>query len=75
MISLMLACALTQDAQRILKAYEAARPSQAQLVMYKLDWAADLAEARARAAKEKRPIFFVATQQLEDAGSLFTGHC
>ena len=31
--------------------------------------------ATARAAKEKRPIFFVSTMQLKDAGDLRGGHC
>jgi hypothetical protein len=63
------------EAQRILAAYEAASPPERDLAVFRLDWAASLREARARATKEKRPIFFVATMQLKDAGDLKGGHC
>lgn len=63
------------DAGRILAAYQAARPPDRDLGVFRLDWAASLKEAKARAAREKRPIFFVSTTQLKDAGDLKGGHC
>ena len=60
---------------RVLEAYQAARPTAAELRVFQLDWAGSLQEAKARAAREKRPVFFVSTTQLEDAGDLRAGHC
>lgn len=76
-MTLLLALALLaqDDAGRILEKYRAARPTDEALGIYRLDWADDLKSALERAKTERRPIFFVATQQLEDAGSLYNGHC
>jgi hypothetical protein len=74
-LGLLLAAAQGADVDAILKAYRAARPGDEELRLYTLDWAADLKGALARAAKEGRPVFLVATRQLEDAGSLYSGHC
>lgn len=74
-MAVLLALALLQDADAVLKAYEAARPPDRELALFSLDWAPDFKTARERAAKEKVPIFFVATTQLEDAGNLQSGHC
>jgi hypothetical protein len=63
------------EASRILDAYEAARPADEELGLFRLDWAGSLKEAKARAVKEGRPIFFVSTTQLERAGDLRGGHC
>lgn len=70
-----LALAQDADAQRILEAYRVARPGDRELLAFKLDWAPSLKDALARAQKESRRIFFIATTQLEDAGSLHSGHC
>lgn len=61
--------------RQVLQSYQAARPTESELSLFQLDWAANLKDARARAAKEKRPIFFVSTMQLKDAGDLRGGHC
>ena len=63
------------DVRRIVDAYAAARPPDADLGVFMLDWAASLKDAKARAAREKRPVFFVSTTQLKDAGDLRGGHC
>ena len=63
------------DTQRILDAFSAARPAERDLGVFKLDWADSLKDAKARAAKERRPIFFVSTTQLKEAGNLRDGHC
>lgn len=59
----------------ILAAYEAARPSDREMGVFRLDWADSFKHAKARAAKEKRPIFLVCTTQLKEAGNLREGHC
>ena len=61
--------------EEILKAYAAARPADHELGVFQLDWADSFKDAKARAAKEKRPIFLVCTTQLKDAGNLRDGHC
>lgn len=61
--------------QDILKAYEAARPADRDLGVFQLDWADSFKHAKARAAREQRPIFLVCTTQLKDAGNLRDGHC
>ena len=63
------------EARQIRDAYEAARPADRDLGVFRLDWVGSLKEARERATREKRPIFFVATMQLKDAGNLQSGHC
>jgi hypothetical protein len=63
------------EVRRILDAYQAARPSDRDLGVFMLDWAPSLKDARARATREGRPVFFVSTTQLKDAGNLRTGHC
>ena len=67
--------ALDLEIRRVLDAYEAARPGESDLGVFKLDWADSLKDARQRAAREKRPIFFVSITQLKDAGDLRGGHC
>ena len=59
----------------ILKGYHAARPADCELGVFQLDWADSFKDAKARALKEKRPIFLVSTTQLKDAGNLRNGHC
>jgi len=61
--------------RRTLDAFKTARPAENELRVFQLDWASSLQDAKARALKEDRPIFFVSTTQLEDAGNLRGGHC
>ena len=44
-----------EDSRSILQEYLLARPTEADLAIYRLDWAPDLEEARRRAAEEGRP--------------------
>jgi hypothetical protein len=55
--------------------FKAARPTDDQLRFYSFDWAKDLADAKVRAAKEKRPIFFIAVTNISGPDIFFTGHC
>lgn len=61
--------------RRALDAFKSARPAESELRVFQLDWENSLTAAKARALKEDRPIFFVSTTQLEDAGNLRGGHC
>ena len=75
---LLLALALfAQDAdvRKILDRAKEARPTEAELAFYSLDWAPTLKEAKARAAKEGRPIFFVWVTNITGADRFYTGHC
>ena len=72
--AVVLASSAAQE-EDILKAYEAARPADRDLGVFQLDWADSFKQAKARAAREQRPIFLVCTTQLKDAGNLRDGHC
>jgi hypothetical protein len=75
---LLFALALpAQDAEvrRILDRAAEAKPTEAELAFYSLDWAPSLKEAKARAAKEGRPVFFVWVTNISGADRFFTGHC
>ena len=65
--------AQTVDARRILKRFEAARPTERELTMYKLDWASSLNEAMRRAMREGRPIFLIIIHARY--GDIHSGHC
>ena len=67
------ASAQDHEAQSILERYDAFRPGARDLAIYRLDWAASLEEARARAAREKRPVLLVIIHA--QYGDLFSGHC
>ena len=76
-LTMLMACtvATAQDSQvkRVLVKYEAMRPSDRELAMYRLDWAESLEEAKQRAVKEGRPIFLVIIHA--KYGDISTGHC
>ena len=77
-LALFVAALTTMQAiepEQILKAYTAARPVDGELGVFLLDWAESFKDAKARAAKEQRPVFLVCTTQLKDAGNLRDGHC
>ena len=67
--------ALDPEVQKILDRHEAARPTDQSLAFYGLDWAPSLPEAKARAKKEGRPIFFIWLTNISASTSFFTGHC
>jgi lysophospholipase L1-like esterase len=64
---------LAKERASILDRFAKARPESKHLAVFQLDWAATLQEAKARAVKEKRPIFFLAVTN--SFGNMFTGHC
>ncbi|HEY6167212.1 MAG TPA: hypothetical protein VI454_04175 [Verrucomicrobiae bacterium] len=53
--------------------FKALRPAESELAIFGLDWEADLAAAKARAAKERRPIFLIVVRN--SYGNMFSGHC
>ena len=61
--------------ERILEKARAERPSDESLAFYRHDWAPSLKEAKARAAKENRPVFFIAVTNISGPDDVFTGHC
>lgn len=74
---LILALALQVDpaAARVLEKVRAARPSDDALAVYRHDWAPTWEEARARALKEKRPIFLVVNTNISGPTNFYSGHC
>jgi hypothetical protein len=74
-ILIAVALAAGGDVERILERYEKARPSEQELSFYSLDWAADLGEARSRASREGRPVFFIVVTNISGPTDFFTGHC
>ena len=76
-MSLILALLLQQEspADRILGKAAAARPREEALAFYRHDWAPSLKEAKARAAAERRPVFFVAVTNISGPDDVFSGHC
>ncbi len=62
-----------RDVQEVLEKYHSARPQARELTVYQLDWAPTFQEAKARAAREQRPIFLVVVTN--SYGNIYTGHC
>ncbi len=59
--------------KKALARYGELRPSDDDLVMYRLDWESDYDAALRRAAKEKKPVFVVVIYA--KYGELYSGHC
>ncbi len=60
-------------AAEVLSRFQKLRPTDDDLLMYRLDWASSFEEAQARGAKEHRPIFVVCISA--HYGDLYSGHC
>ena len=65
--------ALAGDMQDVLEKFKSIRPQEKELALYGLDWAPTLRDAKARAAKEHRPIFLIVVTN--SFGNIYTGHC
>ena len=61
--------------RQIRERFAAARPSAQSLAFYSLDWAPSLAEAKARARREGRPILFIWLTNISAPTDFFSGHC
>ncbi|MAB89558.1 MAG: hypothetical protein VX913_14190 [Planctomycetota bacterium] len=66
-----------QDAAvpRILEKLEKARPADADMGFYRLDWSPSITDAKRRARKEGRPILFIWLTNKTGPTDFFTGHC
>lgn len=61
------------DVHKVLDKYRAARPDAKDLAIFQLDWTPTLHDAKARAAKEQRPIFLIVVTN--SFGNMHSGHC
>ena len=61
------------EARGIEERFKALRPADRELAIFGLDWESDLEAAKARAAKERRPIFLIVVRN--SYGNMFSGHC
>jgi hypothetical protein len=61
-------------ARQILSRFSDAKPDARRLAFYSLDWAMSLDEARARAAKESRPVLVVLNTNITAGTNFFSGH-
>jgi hypothetical protein len=71
----LLGPARAQTADEVRERAAELRPADGALAVYRLDWARDLDAARARAAKERRPLLLLVVENISGGGDLFTGHC
>ena len=75
LLAALLVAAQDPEFAAIEKRAKAARPSDDDLAFYSLNWAPSLKDARERAAKEKRPIFFIAVTNITGPDDVYSGHC
>jgi hypothetical protein len=75
LLAALVLSAQDDEVARLQKKVQAARPTEAELSYYSHNWAPSLKEARERAAKEKRPIFFIAVTNITGPDNVFSGHC
>lgn len=63
------------EADQILQQVEQAKPANEKLVFFHLDWVETLAEAKARALSESRPILLIWNRNISAPANFITGHC
>jgi hypothetical protein len=63
------------DVQRVTEKFRKALPTDEKLQIYRHDWAGSLEAAKARAAREGRPIFLVTVGNLNGYDNIYTGFC
>lgn len=68
------AAAQEPQVRLILERFETARPNDASLAFYSLDWAMNLGEAKERAKKQDRPILLVVNTNISAGTNFFSGH-
>jgi hypothetical protein len=61
------------EVQKVLNKFRLARPSDNDLAIFRLDWTPTLKAAKAKAAKEQRPIFLIVVTN--SFGDMHSGHC
>ena len=62
------------NALRIQVQFLEAKPDAKRLAFYSLDWAMNLKDAKAKAAKEHRPILIVLNTNITAGTNFFSGH-
>ena len=55
--------------------FEEVRPSAEDMAIYRHDWVATLKQAKDRAKKEGRPIFFIGNTNISGPTNFYSGHC
>jgi hypothetical protein len=73
LLTALSAAAQSDDAQRALDLFELTRPTEDDLVMYRMDWEPALPRALDRAQAEKKPVCLVIIHA--KYGDLYSGHC
>ena len=63
------------NVQKILDKFEEVRPSAEDMAIYRHDWVATLKQAKDRAKKEGRPIFFIGNTNISGPTNFYSGHC
>jgi hypothetical protein len=74
LLSPRLAGAADPEVTRVLERFDRAKPDAKALAFYSLDWAPNLKEAQARAAKERRPVFLIVNTNITAGCNFFSGH-
>ena len=72
--SVPLSAATPDAAKRIEARFDSAKPDEKRLGFYSLDWAMNLQDAKARAAKEHRPILMILNTNITAGTNFFSGH-
>jgi hypothetical protein len=65
--------AVNEDVPKVLDQFRAARPDVKSLAIFQLDWTPTLKAAKAKAAKEQRPILLIVVTN--SFGDMHSGHC
>jgi hypothetical protein len=65
--------AVNEDVPTVLDKFRAARPDAKDLAIFQLDWTPTLKDAKAKAAREQRPIFLIVVTN--SFGDMHSGHC
>ena len=63
------------DVRKILEQFEKVRPTAEDMAIYRHDWVATLEQAKVRAKKEGRPIFFIGNTNITGPTNFYSGHC
>jgi len=58
----------------VLKRFDAAKPAEKEMGFFSLDWVCSLAEAKARARVEKRPVLVVLNTNITAHCDFYSGH-
>jgi hypothetical protein len=75
LIALLASAAHAQVAEALRARCAELRPTDDELALHRLDWAADVDEARARASRERRPVLLLTVRNISGGGNIRSGHC